>query len=275
MSAVCATKSLNLAAALSACGVVISIDKMTDDPTGSQVLTFYLSPANVENPDDFNPVNSCNEINGPLRFSTAQIKAKIANKSLDAEDPMHPVLDALRVMDNRERLLDWMNRDVRSRLLIHRQCPRFFYREGIEPMIQKLNDPLFETWETSDLKLASSIGLLGVPVLRLEPKEGSVFFVMPRYGYASGPQILDAVALAKRYRSGALAKEQPSHPLLWGIQALKNRDALLSRVKAQQSLILLRNPKSGAWNNFLRSSVIEENASKAAFDDALKHNRRV
>ncbi len=271
----CATTNLNLATALSTAGVIVSVDKMLDDPTGKQMVTFYMSPSNVENPEDFNPVMTCNEINGPLRFSTARLRKQIGDGTLEESDPLHPVLNSMRALDNREFLLSWMNRDERARLLIHRKAAVMFYRLGQEPFAFKIEDPTVEFWETTDLKLAASIALVGVPVAKIQDTSTGKVFVLPRYGYACGGAPIDAIALAKRYRSGVLAKEQPGHPLLWGIQTLKNRAKLLTQVKDQQFNVLIRNPKSGAWINVMRSAIVEEKATPAAFDDAIKHNRRV
>ena len=269
----CATENINEATAFTTCGVPVHIDKLLDDPTSKQVVTFYLGTENVQSPDSFK--SSIDSINGPLKILTAECRHRLGTGELEEHDPSHPLLDCLRVLGNREMLLSYIKRDIRCRLKIHRRCLRMFYELGQEPMADKIGQKDFEYWTTADIKMAASIALVGVPVIGIREYAGAHEFILPRFGYSVGVAPIDSIALARRFRDGSLAKEQPDHPLLWGIQTLKNRDKLMSMVKGAKTGVLIRNPKSGAWNNHHRSAIVDSNATSAAFDDALKHNRRV
>lgn len=272
MRGVCWTDNLNLATAFATCGCEVIVDKIHDDAGTGARLGYYLSDQPVHRNGKV-WVEGMNEAEKPLQFDTAHWRNLLRNGMLESGDPENPLLDALRSLNGREMLLSWMKRGDRCRLVMHRKCVRMFYVDGQEPMAHCMGQVGFETWETTDLKMAAALAPCGVPVLTMHEEGPQTVFTLPRYGYAMGGPPEDAIALVQRFRDGSLAKVQPDHVLLWGYQTLRNRESMLRRVQDQQHLILLRKPKSSAWQRRHHSALVEEKAKGCAFDDGLRHVR--
>ncbi|HSJ03339.1 MAG: hypothetical protein ACAI34_20730 [Verrucomicrobium sp.] len=279
-----ATTNLNLANALGTCGVVITIDRQYDEPSGDTSLTFYLAAKNVPNPADLRQdkqeetselIAGAHILGGPLKFDTKKLLADFRAKKLQSTDPTHPFLTCLRGQGNREQLLTWIKQGRPCRIAVVSNAGGMTCLEpGQEPMGWKLGQKDFETWTTDDLKLAAALGLVGVPVIAIESlDERRTRFTLPRYGYELGGQRTDAIQVTKDFRRGALKKLNPSHAVVWGYQTLLNRDKLLRDVNDQRELVMLRYKDTREWRRDTRSALVVDDASNDVLDRATQHLR--
>jgi hypothetical protein len=278
-----ATTNLNLANALGTCGVVITIDRQYDEPTGDTTLTFYLAAKNVPNPADVRrdqpeettQVAGAHILGGALKFDTKKLLADFNGKKLQSADPTHPFLTCLRAQSNRECLLTWIKQGRPCRIAaISNAAGYTCLQEGQDPMCWKVGQAGFEVWTTDDLKLAAALGLVGVPVIALRKLDDrKTEFTLPRYGYELGGQRTDAIQLTKDFRSGEMRKRNPSSPVVWGYKVLQNREKMLRDVNEQRELVLLRYKDTREWRRDTRSALVVADASASVLEEATRHLR--
>ena len=257
MQAFTRTTNVNRAAALSTLGIEIQIDQTTDLQSGrgwktilvanesTDVLATLVRPGNGDTPHT-------------PKHQTRLILGLLESGKLATADPHHPLLDMLGAFANREALVNWPKTGTAYRIGLiegRRRCALF---EGDEPPSVK-EAPGFRT---TDIKLAAALASLGCPVCRIEPAGSSqkCSFYLPHRGYPTGEPGIVVADLVNAYRSGVLAAENPEHPLLWMMQCLINREAILDFMFRQTPTILIRAPGTG------RASLVRKDATAACLD---------
>jgi hypothetical protein len=281
------TDSINIAATYLTCGVQVLPLSIYDAVSGRRNTTFDLIgngnlPASEIPAED--PLHIRARFNlhagtpGEAWIIEPSQRNQLASGELEAADPCHPTLDVLRVLEARECLLTYMNRQTPYRIAVHATAARARLVPGQEPMTSRLGQPGFETWTTESIVIASCMARIGVPVLTIHGEHPRRCFVLPRFGYRlpgrPGPE--DATALLAVLQNGELAKFCPEHPLVWGQAGLKARRILRNALDSKDSSInqvLLRFDKSTSWQRNRRSAMIEERATSKVEADAIKHLR--
>lgn len=280
------TFDLNLAAAFACCGIPVVASSTLDEPTGRRQTKFSLGgkghlPAPELPAEDEQHIRARHHLGGPSEgwdISTGLVRQAIEQKTLETSDPCHPVLDVLTVLHARECLRTFMERGTRYRIALIPGAPRAKLVEGSDPLLIKHMQGKHETWITDDLALAAAMTRIGVPVLNIHGTPGTRrAFVLPRFGHILPGRAVaeDAMELADLYRSGELARYCPEHPLVWGMAGCAHRLALLRQIErhAPGSQVVLRLPKSLAWQKNHRSAMVEERAPNGVLDQALRHLR--
>lgn len=94
----------------------------------------------------------------------------------------------------------------------------------------------------NDLDLAAALGTLGVPMrpdVQVRADNGKEFItIFLATESATNPQIKTG-QLIQMLRSGALEKQDPEHPLLYALTAIKNRHAVSKAVNDVERLVLI------------------------------------
>lgn len=241
------TRDTRLAAALGTLGIPIEIRKTTDALTGRQFCLFQLGLKSL-----------CG------RHHTPALKSGILNGKLEAKDPSHEALTALRAMHNRERLLDFQNKGVFIRLAPVPNTALWQYVPGDSGLPGQQGTK--ELIETSDMKMVCALALVGVPLLSMDGRPGHHRYFLPRYGLPKpdGQPPVDAVQLMRSWRHSRELMP-PDCPFSQGMWGLINRERLVNALNAEIESILLRKPRSQ------KSAIVRADAADAAFD-IVKHH---
>jgi hypothetical protein len=241
------TRDTRLAAALGTLGVPIEIHKTRDAQSGKVLYIYHLGLRSV-----------CG------RHDTRRLKSQINNGRLEAAEPTHEVLTALRAMKNREALLDFQNKGAFLRLAAVPQTPLSQYLPGDAGLPGKQGAK--ELVETHDLKLVCALGIVGVPLLAMDGQRGNFRYFLARYSLprADGPPPADAVRLMQAWRAGreAMPADCPFAQAMWG---LVNRERLVNALNAEIESILLRKPRSQ------KSAIVRADATDGAFEKVKEH----
>jgi hypothetical protein len=288
------TRDLNTACAFGTCGVTVSLEKVTSYDlgkfggrnVGTQLRTFFLSHDNLANmPAETvtEELPGCGSFvpRGTLKVNSGMLLAHLkgvepVKSKLEEADPDHPLLDAYLGLHNRESLITMMKQGKRCRLAINSTGTRTQLVWGEELMAAHRGQKGFVTFKTDSLAIVSALTRVGVPILDIAGTDKDNLFTLPRFGYAlpgiSGP-VIDAFVLAGHLASGELGKKMPDHPCHWVMQACANRLEILKAIQNHQELLMLRNPRSPAFQKKNRSATIMEGAKDNAWQKAEEHLR--
>lgn len=241
------TRDTRLAAALGSLGIPIEIRKQQDATTGKLLVLLHLGLRSV-----------CG------RHDSRSLKHGIKSGKLEAKDPAHEALTALRAMHNREARLDFLNKGVFMRLV---QVPRTMlwqYVPGDTGLPGRAGAK--ELIETADGKLVDALALVGVPLLAIDGPRGDHRYFLPRYGHPrpDGKPPADALALMQAWRKNRDAMP-PDCPFTQGMWGLINRERLVNAINTQIETILLRKPRSQ------KAAVLSANAPDSTFDQVKRH----
>lgn len=241
------TRDTRLAAALGTLGIPIEIRKSREAASGKVFTLFHLA---------LRSLCGCHD--------TRRLKAQIANGRLEAMDPAHEALTALRAMMNRERLLDFQNKGNFMRLAAVPHTPLWQYVAGDSGLPGKAGQK--ELIETSDIKLVCALGLVGIPLLAMDGQRGAYRYFLPRYSLprTDGQPPADAVRLMQAWRTCREAMP-PDCSFAHGMWGLTNRERLVNALNAEIESILLRKPRSQ------KSAIVRADASDDAFDRVKEH----
>jgi hypothetical protein len=117
----------------------------------------------------------------------------------------------------------------------------------------------------TDLDLAAAFGTLGVPMrpeVQVRADSGKEYVtVFLSTESATNPEIKTG-ALMKLLKSGDLEKQDPEHPLLYAITAIKNRHAVTRSIKETQRMILI-SIKGSKRTAFVRENITGEGLAMA------------
>lgn len=293
----CESADLNEVVALGTCGVPVRIAHISKEKGNTRVTSFQLELSNAVTPEAKNALND-RIPQSPDHFITQQMRLLVQTGALAQRDPVHPLLDCLAVLEARESYLNFMRTGQRYHVDQIPGVARSRLLSGQEPLAYKLGQPGFEVWTTEDIALVSALSRCGFPVLTIDGTEGHRRFVLPRYSKqdtetrrsrsphlpispsprlplsASSP--IDALTLIPALRDGSLKRDTPSHPLLWGMAALKNRLYLLQQIDAQEYILLHKRGVPpwitlGTHARMARSALVPPHASNAEMDSVRKH----
>jgi hypothetical protein len=241
------TRDTRLAAALGTLSIPIEIRKNRDGKTGKVLYMFHLALRSL-----------CG------RHDTCKLKAGIKSGKLEARDPAHEALTALRAMMNRERMLDFQNKGTFLRLAPVPRTALWQYLPGDTGLPGRAG--IKELIETHDLKLVCALGLVGVPLLAMDGQRGAYRYFLPVHGLPreDGQPPADALRLMQAWRHQRDAMP-PACPFGQGMWGLVNRERLANALNAEITSILLRKPRS------MKSALVREDASDAAFDLVKEH----
>ncbi len=281
------TRDLNLATAISTCGVpVIPLSVVEEAGTGRRFTEFHMEhtghlPAAVIPEQDPHRIrqrfNLHDGPNLPQNMRASDLRTRLTDGTMESADPEHPALDVLMILHARECYRTYMQRGTRYRIQLHERAPRAKLIEGQESAAARIGQPGYQTWQTRDLAIAACMARIGCPVLGIHGVAPHRTFILPRFGYTlstrHGPE--DAQEIAQALISGDLANQCPEHPCVWGYQGIKNRLAIQKHIEAggAASQVLLYLPGSRNWQQRRRSALVEESAQPKAFDQAIKHLR--
>lgn len=259
MQAFTRTTNVNRAAALSTLGIEIQVDQTIDHRSGKGWKTLLVANestdvlASLVKPQDGETAHT-------PKHQTKLILGLLQSGKLGAADPHHPLLYMLGACANREALLTWLKTGTEHRLMQITGAKRTALVPGDEPQSIKASPGAFRT---TDVKLAAALACLGCPIIKIEPtpKDNVSHFYFPLRGYPLGGEPAIVVAdLVNAYRRGTLPDESPEHPLLWIMQCLINREAILDFMFRQTPTILIRAPGTG------RASLVRKDATNACLD---------
>ena len=251
--------SVNLAAALSTLGVPVQVDQTTDAKSGRGWKTLLLGLEALPTDEIGLVPDGDEEAPPPAQIKTRVIAELVRTGKLESADPTHPVLDALRALHNRERLLDWTQRNIRHCIAKTSRAPRSHLIPGEEAETWKKPPALFKT---GDMKVVAALAVFGVPVSRIEGREGQHTFYCANTGHDLGVPPMDANATVLAWRNDTLP---PDHPFRWSMQALINRERILDFMFHQKKSILIRKPGSSL------AAIVSEDANDVCMDKVQRH----
>jgi len=238
-----ATRDTRLAASLGTLGVPIRLDSMIDERTGRSQTTFYLGVSSADG--------------GVFVPNTKALKDRYEKKELDTEEPEHPLLDCLRGMYNWSMILDAVNKGRRIRLARVPGTSRTIYVDSDSgfPGVEGHGGLL----RTGDVKMVAALGVVGVPILRVEGARGSRKFTLPCVGMkVGGEPARDAGLLMKQYREDTFTDFE--HPFLYAMKAQVAKERLLDALNSEEKMVLIRKPRSS------KAAYVNEGASDEKLD---------
>lgn len=255
------TTSVDIAAALSVLGIPIEADQSTDTISGRGWKTLLLGMESVP----YEAIGGSALPGDPLpTHRTKAILGMLQNGALLKADPHHPSLDVLRGCKALEALTLAATTGTTYRLARSAGTNRCQLVAGDEADQVAFGAILFRT---ANIKLAAALCVLGCPLIRVEGSAGVHRFVLRNDGYPLGGPPAVAADLVQAWRSGSLAKEVPEHPLLWILQGLQNREAIVEFLRTQKRTMIMRAPGTG------RASLVQEDASLRTLDRVKRHLR--
>jgi len=256
------TTSPDIAAACSVLGIPIQVDQTIDAKTGRGWKTILLGLESV--PSEAIGGKIVEGAPDPTpNFRTQSILGLIRKGELQKSDPHHPALDVLRACAAADCLQEACRSGMRYRLARVSGVQRFRFVPGEEPQTIKAAQAI---WRTRDLKLAACMSVLGVPLTRIDAEGKNHAFLFSMLAYQLAPDVPAIVPsdLALALRAGSLHEQ---HPLLWMMQGLKNRDAILDFINGQRRMVMIRAEGTG------RASLVPEDASSRTLDRVRQHLR--
>lgn len=248
------TENLPLAAALGVCGVPIATEPMLDEKTGKVRSAVRLGEESVGTDRE---------------MDTRTILQGILQGTIEDTDPQHPVLAALWAIHNDGRLarMDWFGE--RYRLVPVPKAARSYYDDEPADSLESAKGRAL--LRTRDRKVAAAFGVVGVPVVEVEPgsARGWVLWAegMPLVNPRMQAETVDAVDLLARFRDGRLSREDPWHPFLLGVQAIEALENLRTLMDTGEKWVALRPPGTN------RKALIFENCSDRQLDRVAKFLR--
>ena len=253
------TTNLNKAAALATLGIPVQVDKTVDLKTGKGWHTILLGSESTTVLAGHLKQDTESPATAPDHH-TKLLLGLLANGSLDKADPHHPLLDMLRACAAQEILTDWLKtgRPYHLEAITGSKAERWALASGPEPESTR---SITQVIRTADIKLASSLTVLGCPIIRLDSTQQGMKFVFPFLGYPLKTQPAIRIPdLINAYRADTLPAESPEHPLLWMMQCLINRHALKEFMQQQREVVLIRAPGTG------RASLIHRDSTPQCLD---------
>lgn len=232
-----------LAAALATLGFPVRPRKVHDDRSGDKDVTWQIGGGNEAMP-------VCN-----LGILLEAVKTG----KLEATDPDHPLLDCIRALRNRERLLKHLLNGQPLTLARDVHCARssFVNAAAAEPPVSLGRSV------TRDFRFVCAAGILGFGLVGWKGTDGHHEFTITEKSIFPG--MLLASVIFRKLNDGTLEKDTPEHPIIYGMMACRNYSRLVKHLESAGELVLLR-PKGTE-----RRAWIDPTASDRAWDKVRKH----
>lgn len=236
------TKTI-LAAALGTLGVPIRLERMLDERSGKRRRDFHLGYISTDG-----LVNS------------NHLKRQYESGELLRESPTHPLLDIIFAKQNKDRLLDAVNKGDQIRLVRQQGTDRTFYQRGGAtsfPGACGHGDLI----ETGDLNVVAAFARFGIPVLNVSGSRGSHLFYLPARQRLSLPGEEMVGEVLKLWRAKNLPTE---HPFSYAIKGLLNHGRLVREMDSELEQVLIRKLNSP------KSAIVDPNIKGSGMDQARK-----
>jgi len=244
MEAWISTTKTILAASLGTMGFLVRTERSFDELSGKSNCVFHIAAKSLDGLID-----------------SSGIKTQFDSGQLLRDQPEHPVLDICYAKQNRDRLLDSVNRGTRIELVKQAGTDRTFYRDGSGTSFPGIHG-VSKLLETSDLNLVSALARFGVPVLEVRGPHGARKFYLDAQKRVSTLGREMAGDLMRDWRAKAVHAE---HPICYPILGLVNYQRLVKSIQSDTEHVLIRKPNS------IRAAIINPNMSGAGFDKMKRH----
>ena len=231
------TQKTILAAALGTLDVPVRIERSLDERTGKARCDFHLGDVSADG-----------------KLNAHSIKTHYENGQLLRDLPEHPVLDIIFAKQNRDRLLDAVNRGERIQFVRQSGTQRTFYRTGGDCSFPGLEGQKSQ-FRTGDLNLTSALCRFGVPVLHVEGPRGQRRFYFDALARLTTGETLGEFCQAWREK-----RTDKEHPISYPIIGLANYARLVRAADGETEQILIRKPNS------TKSAIIDPNTTGAGMD---------
>lgn len=231
-------ENIDHAAAFRALGIAVMSDKSADVNRGKSWVKWSVS----------------NDGKLPGTDSAAGPLVRAVNRGeIDGIDPAHPILDSLGVLKIRHQLVDAVKNGTRYRIDIDASFYGAVLWRGDEPAFVR-NPPHFRT---GDLKLASALIRLGMPLASITgTSPGCVFHLAcPGYALHGSEPVPASVPLAFR----DLHRDTWAHPAPTMDPA---REPVLNRLCALMNALWIRDRLHDYANGRTQNLIIESPFSK-------------
>ncbi|MFT3991056.1 MAG: hypothetical protein QM680_06555 [Luteolibacter sp.] len=190
---------------------------------------------------------------------TKRIQSLHRKGALEKKEPMHAFLVVLAAFENRERLLDCANRGTMISLVRpggRGPCRYVLGSEGLPGL--RADVPVLKT---GDLKLVAALGVIGLPVLRIDGSKGNYIFYVQAFRRA-GAKSIDGGALMAAWRADPESIPW-AEPFAQAMRGLRNRERLLDAINRTSIDVTLLQHKGG------RSAVVRADAAGNVNGEAM------
>jgi len=235
------TEDTRVAAAMGTLGVVVRVKQTLRESTGNLKCRLYLSLTNLEKD-----------------VMTKRVITRWKNGRLSKEDPGHAFLTCLRARENWKQLVDCAKRGTCLDLVRVPGTDVYQYVPGKTGLPGTAGHK--ELIETSDLKMAANLGLIGIPVLAIAGNSGNFRFFLPRYSPVrlDGSRADGVELRASWYRK--MSSIPWEEPFAQGCRMLYNMERLLDTINRDLPLVMVEKPKS------VKFALIHPEAQPEAWD---------
>jgi len=217
------TQKTILAAAFGTLGVVVRKERALDERTGKTFRRFHLSDSCVEN-----------------KIRTQSLKTEYESGRLLANHPDHPILDIIYAKQNRDRLLDALEKGRRIQFRKQSGADRTFYISEPGTSFPGVGDR-GSLLASSDLNIVAALARFGVPVLEVRGPRGARKFYLDALQRLTTPGKETAAEILRDWRAGEIPAE---HPFAYAALGLINYGRLIRGMEKETEQVLIRKPNS-------------------------------
>ena len=235
-----ATQKTILAAALGTMGFIVRTERALDERSGKRTRTFHLSATSID---------------GVLTSNS--LKKSYESGEMLTAFPEHPVLDICYAKQNRDRLLDAVNKGDRIQLVKQKGAARTFYQRGQGTSFPGLTAAHTQLLAIKDLNIVAAFARFGVPVLHVEGPQGQRKFYLDALQRLTTPAAELAGDLLKTWRAKELHNE---HPFGYAVLGLINYSRLVRSMEAETEHVLIRKPNSQ------KSAIVDPRTTNKGLD---------
>lgn len=183
----------------------------------------------------------------PDATAGALIRA-VKREEIASIDPAHPVLDALGVLKLRHQVIDAVKNGGHYRIDLGQSDYGAVMVRGQEPM-GTANQP---TLKTGDLKLATCMIRLGLPLLRIEGTSPNSTIILAATGYSLGGDIPHTASLVPPFR--AMPRDSWAFP---APQVDHSLDPVLNRLRFLMHVLWVRDRLHDYINGRVQNLIVQ------------------
>lgn len=226
-----------------------------------------------------------------LRFPTlnlSDLHPRWLSGELSVKDPMHVLCVMMAAQHNYDMLIKAEKEQCSLRLVKHPQAGEhlMIYETGQESPALTLGQHFHEV---ADQRLAAALGLVGLPVIRIDSNGVRHIFTLPNYGHpvltgTGEMHAYDLRTLVLRAPTKddplrlALEDTQPLHPVVIGYDALYNRTELKRELSAMKAQRLIDQPGQRLHGGgfvgerlAVKQALVDVNAPGYVMDHVTRH----